>query len=173
MNYKLDNIRDEVSRLTGEERKALWLSFWGSAEALKCEMLHVYPGWDGMGVEQPCTELAVTASSDFVAVCKGCAKGLAGEDLLVTPYDIDLVQTCGACPEQYDAFCQGIQVGYLRLRHGSFSVRAPDYGGEVVFEGEPDGDGIFADHEREGYLDAAKKAICVWLTNNPDRLSHG
>ena len=34
--------------------------------------------------------------------------------------EIKLIQTCGACPEQYDAFIGEEQVGYLRLRHGYF-----------------------------------------------------
>ena len=44
-------------------------------------------------------------------------------------YKIELVKTCGACPEQYDAYFEGYQVGYLRLRHGTFRV---DYGFVVV-----------------------------------------
>jgi hypothetical protein len=36
------------------------------------------------------------------------------------PDDIELRETCGACPEAYDVFFDGEYVGYLRLRHGSF-----------------------------------------------------
>ena len=32
--------------------------------------------------------------------------------------EIKLVKTCSACPEQYDAFYEDHQVGYLRVRHG-------------------------------------------------------
>lgn len=73
--------------------------------------------------------------------------------------EIKLVQTCGACPEQYDAFHKGEQVGYLRLRHGYFRVDYPDCGGETVFEANPDGDGVFDADERQGYLDQACAAI--------------
>ena len=43
---------------------------------------------------------------------------------------LKLVLTCGACPEQYDAFDGERQVGYLRLRHGHFTVTCPDVGGD-------------------------------------------
>lgn len=80
---------------------------------------------------------------------------------------IKLVQTCGACPEQYDAFLGNRQVGYLRLRHGHFRVDYPDCGGETIFEAEPVGDGIFDDEEREGYLHKAIDAICVRVKGKP------
>lgn len=73
---------------------------------------------------------------------------------------INLIQTCGACPEQYDAFDkEGKQVGYLRLRHGCFTVEYPSCGGETVYIAEPIGDGIFELEERDFYLKQAKKAI--------------
>jgi hypothetical protein len=73
---------------------------------------------------------------------------------------IRLEMTCGACPEQYDAFDEtGKQVGYLRLRHGSFTVECPDVGGTEVYSANPDGNGIFTAAEREFYLTAAKSAI--------------
>jgi len=73
--------------------------------------------------------------------------------------DITLDQTCGACPEQYNAFLDGEQVGYLRLRHGTFTVDFPDCGGETILVRFPEGDGFFRDYERDLYLDAAKSAI--------------
>lgn len=73
--------------------------------------------------------------------------------------EIELIETCGACPEQYDAFLNGKQVGYLRLRHGHFRVDYPDCGGETIYEAEPKGDGLFDDDEREFYLNEAKQAI--------------
>lgn len=42
--------------------------------------------------------------------------------------------TCLACPEQYDIFLQGVQVGYARLRGGHFTVSVPDFDGHVVYE---------------------------------------
>jgi len=65
---------------------------------------------------------------------------------------IKLRLTCGACPEQYDAFLGEIQVGYLRLRHGAFRVDYPECGGETIYEASPRGDGEFHDDERDYYL---------------------
>jgi hypothetical protein len=76
--------------------------------------------------------------------------------------DIKLRETCGMCPEQYDAYVDGKQVGYLRLRHGQFRVDCPDCGDVTIFEAEPNGDGIFDDDEREGYLLQAKQAIAEY-----------
>ena len=72
---------------------------------------------------------------------------------------ITLKLTCGACPEQYDAFSGGELVGYLRLRHGKFRVEYPDCGGETIYFANPKGDGMFDDDEREFYLKQAVKAI--------------
>ena len=84
------------------------------------------------------------------------------------PDDIVLEMTCGACPEQYDAYLDGMLVGYFRLRHGTFRVDFPDCGGETVYRAYPKGDGIFDDDEREFYLLEGKKAILakLQLTNN-------
>jgi len=71
----------------------------------------------------------------------------------------DLVMTCGACPEQYDVFFEGEKVGYLRLRHGYFTATFPDVDGKFVYKSEKEGDGIFASHEREKFLEEAIKAI--------------
>jgi len=79
--------------------------------------------------------------------------------------NIVLERTCFACPEQYEAFLNGEQVGYLRLRHGFFRVDCPDCGDETVFEAEPKGDGLFEDEEREAYLLQAKTAIAAWIEN--------
>lgn len=67
-----------------------------------------------------------------------------------------LEKTCGACPEAYDVFLNEEKVGYLRLRNGYFRA---EYEGEIVYEAEPDGDGLFDYEEREGYLNAAIAAI--------------
>jgi hypothetical protein len=74
---------------------------------------------------------------------------------------IFLKRTCFACPEQYDAFDGegGPQVGYLRLRHGHFYVSFPGVGGEIIYEANPHGDGIFEDNERDYYLKFAVDAI--------------
>ena len=75
---------------------------------------------------------------------------------------VELVQTSGACPEQYDAFIDGKLVGYLRLRHGHFEVSCPDAGGEVIYSAETAGDGIFSSEEREFQLKLAVLNIKTW-----------
>ncbi len=74
---------------------------------------------------------------------------------------IELRMTCGVCPEQYDAFLGGEQVGYLRLRHGLFRVDYPTCGGQTVLVASPLGDGYFDDQERERYLREAKVALAA------------
>lgn len=78
-----------------------------------------------------------------------------------------LEQTCGACPEQYDVLLNGNIVGYLRLRHGSFTAEAPYCGGKTVYRANPDGDGIFEDHERYYFLSEAVGAIDAHYTTKP------
>ena len=75
----------------------------------------------------------------------------------------ELVQTCGACPEQYDVFKDGALVGYLRLRHGYFTAQYPDVRGTIIYEAQPKGDGIFEPDERELYLKAAINAIHTYI----------
>ena len=78
---------------------------------------------------------------------------------------IELQRTCGACPEQYDAYFdygddEGPQlVGYLRMRHGQFTVEVPYVGGKLVFISHTRGDGTFEVEEREHFLTVACKAI--------------
>ncbi len=76
---------------------------------------------------------------------------------------IKLIETCDACPEQYDAFILGKQVGYLRLRSGVFTVHFPDYGGELVYRKVFEGDGWLGrfdtERQRAHYLAKAREAI--------------
>lgn len=67
--------------------------------------------------------------------------------------------TCSWCPEQYDAYDGAERVGYLRLRHGIFTVESPDVGGTLIYEASPQGDGRFEDAERDYYLRFAVDAI--------------
>ncbi len=83
--------------------------------------------------------------------------------MTTTAGDIELRQTCAACPEQYDAYLNGELVGYLRLRHGHFRVHVPDSEGGVVYAAEPVGDGFFMPFEREAFLSAAREAIAASL----------
>jgi hypothetical protein len=80
---------------------------------------------------------------------------------------IDLILTCDACPEQYEAYLGEKQVGYLRLRHGKFRVDFPDVGGETIYEAYPEGDGNFSNEERDFYLEEALKAIEKKLARKP------
>lgn len=78
---------------------------------------------------------------------------------------LTFVQTCPACPEQYDAIDEtGQQVGYLRLRHGRFRVDYPTNGGTTIYEAQPHGDGLFEDEERTFYLQQAYQAIASQLS---------
>lgn len=72
---------------------------------------------------------------------------------------IKLVLTCGACPEQYDAYHGDKKVGYLRLRHGYFAVTYPWVDGELLYDDYPHGDGMFEGYERKFYLDKAIEVI--------------
>jgi len=69
----------------------------------------------------------------------------------------------GECPEQYDADLNGEIVAYLRLRHGYFCVECPYVNGEVVYEADPEGYGLFEDHERDQYLGESAAAILKWI----------
>lgn len=81
----------------------------------------------------------------------------------MTKNDIILHNTCDLCPEQYDAVNKdGKTIGYLRLRHGYFTVECPDVGGKVVYDGYPDGDGCFEEYERDAFLESAKEAIAEY-----------
>lgn len=71
-----------------------------------------------------------------------------------------LICTCSACPEQYDVFDNnGVQIGYLRLRHGYFRADVPECGDKTVYESHTKGDGIFDDDERDQELANAIAAI--------------
>lgn len=79
--------------------------------------------------------------------------------------------TCGACPEQYDAFDENDQqVGYLRLRHGHFTVEFPDCGGERLLNYETIGNGIFDVSERDQLLELAVSLIKKKLGASPNGL---
>lgn len=71
-----------------------------------------------------------------------------------------LEQTCMACPEQYDVYLNDEMIGYLRLRHGSFTASYPDWNGNLVYHTtEVIGDGIFASSERMTQLTKAVTAL--------------
>jgi len=59
------------------------------------------------------------------------------------------VQTCAACPEQYDVYDRyGKLSGYVRLRWGVLSCRVPDAGGKEIYRIDNDScDGTFPDDD--------------------------
>jgi hypothetical protein len=84
-----------------------------------------------------------------------------------------LIETCGACPEQYEVFDKrkGTRVAYFRLRHGEFYAaltgppegpQHPSIDFEILdhfYEAEPNGDGRFFDDERDKYLTEACRLL--------------
>lgn len=81
------------------------------------------------------------------------------------------LMTCAACPEQYDVILNKKQVGYIRLRHGALFAECFDCMQDVVFFGNPKGDGIFEEDEREYWLNQCLIAIDNYVEKNIDRLS--
>ena len=81
-------------------------------------------------------------------------------------FKLDL--TCWCCPEQYDVYLDGNQVGYLRLRHGYFRCDYLDCGGETLYSAYPKGDSSFEDDERDHYLRKALAALLEKLEINED-----
>ena len=69
---------------------------------------------------------------------------------------VELHQTCSACPEQYDMYVDGENIGYFRTRHGYFMV---EYLGRVVFESDVEGDGGFTAEERGFFLEEGIHAV--------------
>ena len=84
---------------------------------------------------------------------------------LARKYEFEIYCTSSACPEQYDVIWRGLQVGYLRLRHGIFKVEYPTVDGVTLFEDTiEDGDGMFeSDEQRYLYLGAAFEVITTKL----------
>lgn len=79
---------------------------------------------------------------------------------------LNFVETCGACPEQYDVFKGGRQVGYVHLRRGTVTCYFPDCRGDTIYSHSFDDEwkGFFEDpDERETYLNRIATAIHVAL----------
>lgn len=79
----------------------------------------------------------------------------------MTQIPLTLIKTCDMCPEQYDVLIGKTTVGYLRVRHGHFTVQVPDAGGETIYMADVAGDGAFEDEERAWFLERAKSAIQI------------
>lgn len=78
------------------------------------------------------------------------------------PDNVILSRTCTVSPEQYDAFdSRWNLIGYLRIRHGLFTVEAPDVGGTVVYEAMTSSNtGYFNDEERSTFW-TERKWLCL------------
>ena len=76
----------------------------------------------------------------------------------------------GSFPEQYDVLLNGKTVGYLRIRHGHFTVECPDVGGTLMYEAYPAGYGEFEDAERSYFLNLALSVVLDYVNgiNNDD-----
>lgn len=46
---------------------------------------------------------------------------------------LNFIRTCDSCPEQYDVFKDGRQVGYVRLRWGTVTCDFPDCGCDTIY----------------------------------------
>lgn len=76
----------------------------------------------------------------------------------------ELRLTCGACPEQYDVYKDGVEVGYMRLRHGCFYTAFSPGSDDLLYEADTEGDGSFEPSEREHHLKAGVAALHAALT---------
>lgn len=137
-----------------------WKCPWCSAEVPSFDVAHVC-ATGPHAVEMPEPEIA-----PVVKVEPKLPEKIPMWKLGIMIHGYRLQQTCSACPEQYDVFDDlGQQVAYFRLRHGSFRVDVPDCGGETVYTANPEGDGIFMDHERVRYLTEAILAVQEYYIN--------
>jgi len=83
--------------------------------------------------------------------------------------EITLVQTCWACPAQWDAFYNKKMVGYIRFGGGYVSVECPDVGGELVYSMQTEDrmQGMFyTDAEENAFLSKALDSIAGWVGRN-------
>lgn len=52
--------------------------------------------------------------------------------------DLKLDKTCESCPEQYNVYYHGQQIGYIRRRWDHIWVHCPNVFGEVIYEAPDD-----------------------------------
>lgn len=80
----------------------------------------------------------------------------------INTHNFEFHETCGACPEQYDVYLEGDQVGYVRLRWGTLRCDYPDVGGEMIYEHDFDeayAGCFYSDDQRDYHLDLIAKAL--------------
>lgn len=76
--------------------------------------------------------------------------------------EFDIVETCSACPEQYEIYTENKLVGTMRLRHGLFTAQLFDCE-EYVYQASPNGDGCFSTDERDYFLKEAINSVRLAL----------
>ena len=77
---------------------------------------------------------------------------------------VKLVQTSGACPEQYNAYINGVEVGVLHLRDHYFHAT---FHGKKVYDDHVEGDGLFnSNWERSEQLHRACERILEAYNNS-------
>ncbi len=80
----------------------------------------------------------------------------------VGTFPFEFHETCGACPEQYDVYLEGKQVGYVRLRWGGLRCDYPDVGGQTVYRYDFD-DGLMGcfddDKQRDFHLEKIAQSL--------------
>lgn len=76
---------------------------------------------------------------------------------------IELIESCGACPESYDVFHKGEYIAHFRLRHGRFAIWDETVGIEVYSTTDVQGDGVFEYDERDPMLSQAVEFVMTWF----------
>ncbi len=77
---------------------------------------------------------------------------------MIEASDLKLDKTCESCPEQYNVYYHGQQIGYIRRRWDRIWVHCPNVYGEVVHEAPDDlgADGLVVTTE----------SIVKWFNDN-------
>lgn len=79
--------------------------------------------------------------------------------------NLEFVNTCRACPEQYNVLRDGVQVGYVRLRDSELRVDVPDCGELTIMRTDLPWDdtdasgGEFSGSARMAWLERVADAI--------------
>lgn len=76
---------------------------------------------------------------------------------------MDFINTCYACPEQYDVKLEDMMLAYIRLRFGHLTVEVPDVGGTLIYKHtfqNAEMKGCFSsDEERDLFLSHIEKLL--------------
>lgn len=88
---------------------------------------------------------------------------MASTTLTVSGRTLRLVETCGACPEQYDVFDGDRLIGYLRLRWSHFTASYPNVEGVDVYAVDIDDEGYTGQFDTEDQRRAELIRACEAL----------